>query len=87
MGKFTAMRTTRSNLWEEWTFLAEDGQTYLVTTHTEYYPEIDYHEFQIEDILDEAGNDLDPDDYDRVRDELWDIEWEVEAPEEEEVKT
>ena len=74
MGKFTNVRTTSHNLWEEWTYVSDDGLTCLVTTHTEFYPEHNYDEFTIEDILDETGEAQSI-----LRDELDDIDWEVDA--------
>ena len=81
MGKFTKAETTSLNRWDEWTFLSENGESYLVTTHTEFYPAMDYNEFTIEEIKDELGGDLDPEDLDRVREELEDVDWEVEPQE------
>ena len=81
MGKFTKVEVTDMNRWDEWTFLSGNGETYLVTTHTEFYPVIDYNEFTIEEIKDELGGDLDPEDLDRVREELEDVDWEVEPQE------
>ena len=83
LGGYQNVRTTSMDKWEEWTFLSDDGHTYLVTTHTTFYPEIHVHDFEITSITDESGAEVDGDD--PVREEIEDSSWCVEPTDGQEV--